>query len=112
MTQGSGFLTKVHICSLLSNSSDKPVTSASIEYLKNLTQKSTGHRRARRVPVTNSWIQAKFHDLGNHQRDRLLAGISIEDAFNDYDIRDDEDACLLVSKFSKGSDLAFQVCSR
>jgi hypothetical protein len=88
-----------------------PQPTASLQYLRSLTRKSTGHRRARRVQVTQTWIQAKSAQLPDHSRDRLLAGHPVEDAIADYDMSDDEDACLHVSKFTKGVDLAFQVSS-
>jgi hypothetical protein len=81
----------------------------SLSYIKNLTCKSRGHPNARKVRVTNTWIQAKARNLLNHERDRLLAGHAVEDTFPDYDIRDDDEACLHVSKFATGSSLAFQV---
>jgi hypothetical protein len=59
--------------------------------------------------VTNTWIQAKARNLLNHTRDRLLAGHAVEDAFPNYEISKDDDACLHVSKFATGSSLAFQV---
>jgi hypothetical protein len=88
-----------------------PQPTASLQYLRSLTRKSTGHRRARQVQATHSWIQAKSAQLPTHSHDRLLAGHPVEDAIADYDISGDEDACLHVSKFTKGGDLAFQVSS-
>jgi hypothetical protein len=82
---------------------------ASINYLRDLTSKSSGHPHARRVPVTNTWIQAKFHEIPNLRRDRLLAGHVVEDAFPDYDQSKDRGGCLQLSKFAKGSVLAIQV---
>jgi hypothetical protein len=87
----------------------RPYASASLSYIKNLTHKSRGHPNARKVRATNTWIQAKARNLLNHTRDRLLAGHAVEDAFPDYDISKDDDGCLHVSKFTKGSVLALQV---
>jgi len=103
--EGMSFL--VHLCMI----SDVLTIPASINYLRELTCKSAGHPHARRVPVTKTWIQAKFHEITNLKRDRLLAGQVVEDVFPDYDQRKDRDGCLQLSKFAKGSELAIQVGS-
>lgn len=68
-----------------------------------------GHPRARRVTVSNTWLQAKARDILNHKRDHLLAGYLIEDVFPGYDITKNVDACLQVTKFGKRTSLAIQV---
>lgn len=84
----------------------------STDFLRNLTRKYKCHPKARRVSATLTWIQAKANKLQAHQRDRLIAGAPIEEAFPNYDPDSDDDACLLTEKNGRGVDIALKKCIR